>query len=246
MAESNLEKIKRLQSEKPDNRQKAVGYVRVSTREQSLHGFSLKSQEDNIKDYCLRNNMNLLKIYRDEGISGSVYERPGLQDLLKELKKETVVLCWELDRLSRDLGHVCKIKDEVHKVQGCYLSVINRNLSTKSDTDNLLLNILAVFSQNEREVIRNRISTTMQNMSKTGSLRKKPRYGWKYGENNTLEEIEEEQLIIKEVLRMFHEEKLNTSQIACLLNEQGIKLRKSKKIFPQTILRIVKNNQNMT
>ncbi len=69
-----------------------VGYIRVSTQGQARDGYSLKYQEDEIKAYCEENNLNLIHIFRDEGISGAELneealeiDRVGLQEMLAHL-----------------------------------------------------------------------------------------------------------------------------------------------------------------
>ncbi len=69
-----------------------VGYIRVSTQEQSKDGYSLKYQEDEIKAYCKEQGWNLIHICRDEGISGAnlneeafEIDRVGLQEMLAHL-----------------------------------------------------------------------------------------------------------------------------------------------------------------
>jgi site-specific DNA recombinase len=242
MAANNLELIKKLQVDKLNTLPKAVAYLRVSTKEQTVHGFSLSAQENLLTEYCKKNSLNLAKIYRDEGVSGGVLERSGITQLISELKPNTCILVTELDRLSRNLSHICILKDKIHNVPGCYIQVTNRDLSTKNPSDSLLLNILAVFAENERAVIRSRISLTMRDMSKNGTLRKKPKFGWKYDENKQLTPVEEEQLIIKEIQRLHYDESKNATQIAKILNQEGITLRKSKRCYPMSITRILKAN----
>jgi len=48
-----------------------VGYIRVSTQGQARDGYSLKYQEEEIKAYCKEQGLNLIHIFRDEGISGA-------------------------------------------------------------------------------------------------------------------------------------------------------------------------------
>jgi len=84
-------------------KERAVGYVRVSTTGQAKDGYSLSYQEDEIRRYCAAHHLELLEIYKDEGISGAkvdeddlIIRREGLQELLSELKwrdiKKIVVL----------------------------------------------------------------------------------------------------------------------------------------------------------
>ncbi|MDQ0233410.1 hypothetical protein J2S19_004757 [Metabacillus malikii] len=68
-----------------------VGYIRVSTQGQAKDGYSLKYQEDEIKAYCEEQGLNLIHIFRDEGISGAKLneealeiDRVGLQEMLAQ------------------------------------------------------------------------------------------------------------------------------------------------------------------
>jgi DNA invertase Pin-like site-specific DNA recombinase len=72
---------------------RVVGYVRVSTQGQVKDGYSLGYQVEEIQRYCARHNLELLDIYKDEGISGAkvdedelTIEREGLQEMLSDLK----------------------------------------------------------------------------------------------------------------------------------------------------------------
>ena len=49
---------------------KVIGYIRVSTEYQKLKGNSVKNQIQSIKNYCSVNDLELVKIYEDKGISG--------------------------------------------------------------------------------------------------------------------------------------------------------------------------------
>jgi hypothetical protein len=104
---------------------KAIGYIRVSTEEQT-NGVSLEAQEAKIRAWCTLHDAELVAIYRDEGISGykGRDSRPGLDTALKqvcELKGPLVVYslsrlprntretmragrCWGLCRRSRTMG----------------------------------------------------------------------------------------------------------------------------------------------
>src|SRR5262249_28398470 len=62
--------------------QRAIGYVRVSTREQATDGVSLDAQRDRLRAYCKINSIKLIDIKADEGYSGSNLDRPSLQAAL--------------------------------------------------------------------------------------------------------------------------------------------------------------------
>ena len=86
---------------------KAVGYIRVSTTAQAKEGESLSTQEEVIKKYCEKEEIELTKIYKDQGISGgSINGRPGLLTLLEDIKKFGVQFEWECP--PHALKFVCK------------------------------------------------------------------------------------------------------------------------------------------
>jgi site-specific DNA recombinase len=80
-----------------------VGYVRVSTEEQSKEGVSVDSQIAKIKAYCLLYELTLVDVVVDAGISAKTLKRPGLTPVLAMLKAKKVdgVVVTKLDRLSR-------------------------------------------------------------------------------------------------------------------------------------------------
>jgi DNA invertase Pin-like site-specific DNA recombinase len=72
--------------------QNVVGYVRVSTQGQARDGYSLQYQADEIIKYCEENDLNLMRVYQDRGISGAKVDeegltvaREGLQNMLADL-----------------------------------------------------------------------------------------------------------------------------------------------------------------
>ena len=59
-------------------------YCRVSTEEQAQEGFSIRAQEQKLKDYARIKDWSIYKIYMDEGISGkNLTERPAIQELIR-------------------------------------------------------------------------------------------------------------------------------------------------------------------
>ncbi|KAF0248631.1 MAG: site-specific recombinase DNA invertase Pin, partial [bacterium] len=84
---------------------KAVCYVRVSTEEQAAFGYSIEAQEEKIKAYCLLNNLEIVKIIREEGVSAGkdLSTRPGGAQLLELVKKKQVnnIVAIKLDRIFR-------------------------------------------------------------------------------------------------------------------------------------------------
>ena len=56
---------------------KAALYIRVSTTDQVVHGYSLDAQETLLKEYAASHNMEVASVYADEGKSKIHYSKLG-------------------------------------------------------------------------------------------------------------------------------------------------------------------------
>ena len=65
-------------------------YVRVSTDDQRDNGYSIDSQLRMIKEYCEKNEYNIVDVYNDAGHSGKDLMRPEMQRLLKDIKSKKI------------------------------------------------------------------------------------------------------------------------------------------------------------
>ncbi len=93
---------------------KVFGYIRVSTFTQYDTGFSLQTQEAQIKSYCNSHNLNLQYIYRDERLSGKdIISRPGLTTLLNNLKCGDIYIFTSISRLGRSIAHNISIMQQL-------------------------------------------------------------------------------------------------------------------------------------
>lgn len=84
----------------------AIGYVRISTKDQSK--YSLDAQSDAIREYCSRNDLGLLNIFRDNGECSDTFDRAdflALEDFIKKHKGSVrYLIIMDHDRFSRDLA----------------------------------------------------------------------------------------------------------------------------------------------
>jgi len=71
---------------------RAVGYVRVSTEEQSQIGFSVSNQESKILAYCVAKDWQIISVIKDEGYSGKDLNRPGIQKLIMAVREGSSTL----------------------------------------------------------------------------------------------------------------------------------------------------------
>lgn len=85
---------------------KVFGYIRVSGKGQ-IEGHGFIRQEKAIRDYAEKNGITIEKIFREEGISGTLGEadRPAFQEMVSEILKNGIrtIIIEGLDRLAREL-----------------------------------------------------------------------------------------------------------------------------------------------
>ena len=79
-------------------------YVRVSTDDQRDNGYSIDSQLRMIKEYCEKNDYDIVDVYNDAGHSGKDLMRPEMQRLLKDIKSKKIdkLIAIKVDRLTRN------------------------------------------------------------------------------------------------------------------------------------------------
>ena len=85
---------------------KAFGYLRVSGKGQ-VEGDGLIRQEKAIRDYAAAHGIRIERIFREEGVSGTLEVRPALADMMVSLEMNghgvKTVIIERVDRLARDL-----------------------------------------------------------------------------------------------------------------------------------------------
>ena len=130
-----------------DRPYRAVGYRRVSSREQ-VEGFSLDAQETHINSFVQAQGWKLVQIYTDAGISAKKdSRRPALEQLLKDAKKGTfdVVVVDKIDRFYRHLGGLLSTLDQLHENNVSFASV-QEKLDFTTPCGKLMLTVLGILA----------------------------------------------------------------------------------------------------
>jgi DNA invertase Pin-like site-specific DNA recombinase len=139
----------------------ALGYCRVSSTEQ-IDGSSLKSQEEQIRAYCVLKGIELAGIFVDPGISGGtpLAERPAGAEMVKNLKNGTanLVILTKLDRGFRDTVD-CLQTVQLWEKSGVSLHIIDMggsSVDTTSAAGRFMLTVLVAAAEMEKNRIRER------------------------------------------------------------------------------------------
>ncbi|MFC7370764.1 recombinase family protein [Fictibacillus iocasae] len=220
-----------------------VGYLRVSTAEQS-EGFSLDAQEHEIRTYCTRNGYNLLRIYRDEGISGtSIEERINFQTMLHDISEDSsihAVLVWKLSRLTRKLSHLLNIVDLLEQFN-TGLIVTHDNLDTSTSFGKAIISMSGIFAEMERENIVSACKLGMRQRAREGKWNGGRVLGYRTNSKKELEINEEEAIVVREIFNLFVNENWGYKKIASTLNHRGLKTVRGKEWSINGVKQIIDN-----
>ena len=149
-------------------------YTRKSSEEGLEQSFnSLEAQREACRAYVLSQKHEgwtvLANHYDDGGFSGGTMERPGLKQLLNDIRagKIDTVVVYKVDRLTRSLTDFSKIIEifDSHKVS--FVSV-TQHFNTTTSMGRLTLNVLLSFAQFEREITGERIRDKIAASKKKG------------------------------------------------------------------------------
>lgn len=91
----------------------------------------------------------------EDKISGSKFNRPGLNDALAYARKGDVLVVWRLDRLGRSLPELLALVAQLEE-KGIGLHSLNEQIRTDSSTGKLVFHIFAALAEFERNLIRER------------------------------------------------------------------------------------------
>lgn len=108
-------------------------------------------------------------VYEDEGFSGGHTDRPQFKKMLKDADKQkfSAVVCYRLDRISRNIGDFAKLIEKLNSLNISFIS-LKEQFDTSSPLGRAMMYIASVFSQLERETIAERIRDNMLELAKTG------------------------------------------------------------------------------
>ena len=136
---------------------RVLGYVRVSTEEQSDSGAGLEAQRRAIEAECLRRGWQLLEVVEDAGFSAKDLKRPGIQEALRVLEEgdAKALVAAKLDRLSRSMIDFTALMATAQK-QGWALVALDCAVDTTTPAGEAMADVLATFAQFERRLISQR------------------------------------------------------------------------------------------
>ena len=170
-----------------------IGYCRVSTEDQAREGVSLEAQEARVRAYCSAMDIDLTDVITDAGESAKSLKRPGIARVLERVCSGEIarVVVLKLDRITRSTRDLAE------------------HLDTQSAAGRLVVNMLGVVAQWEREAIAERTSMALGHKRATGRVYGRTPFGYRRAGNNLIADPKQQKAL----------------RAAMAMNKQGASLR---------------------
>jgi len=143
---------------------KAVIYCRVSSERQVKEGNGLDSQEYRCKEYAKSLGLEVDNVFRDEGISGGLFDRPAMKSLVRFLdnhwQNKYFVIFDDLKRFARDVEVHLRLKSEL-TAREAKLCCLNYNFDDSAEGE-FVETIFAAQNQLERKQNRRQVCQKMK------------------------------------------------------------------------------------
>src|SRR5690242_7747392 len=151
---------------------RAAIYARVSTN----NGQNPEMQLEEVRQYCARREMTIVREYVDKGISGSKEHRPALDQLLADCRKRRVdsVVVFRYDRFARSLRQLVNALEEFRSLGIDFVS-LHEGVDTSTPNGRLVFGIFATIAEFERELIRDRVRSGIASAKARGKRLGRPR-----------------------------------------------------------------------
>lgn len=131
-------------------------YARVSTDKAQ----TVENQLRQLNEVAVRLGWTVVAVFTDEGISGAKGrdQRPGFDNLLKGVarKEFDMIAAWSVCRLGRSLQDLVAFLADV-QARGVDLYLHQQAIDTSTPSGRMLFQLLGVFSEFERAMIRSRV-----------------------------------------------------------------------------------------
>lgn len=219
-----------------------AAYCRVST-DKSDQLNSLETQKEFFLEYTKRTGDNLIKLYADEGISGTkIKNRKEFQRMLADAEKGLfdMVVVKDISRFARNTVDLLQSVRRL-KSLGIETQFLTANMTSMGNSE-FVLTIFGALAQEESANTSKRIKFGKKMNAEKGRV---PNIVFGYdktiGDYFNLSINDNEAMTIRQIFQWYTEEGYGGSKIANMLNERGIKTKRGNNWSQNSVCRILTN-----
>jgi len=231
----------------PGDSLRARKYRRRSTNEEN-QPYSIEAQDAGLDPYIQSQPGWVADGEYEDDASGATMERDGLQRALRDAKAGLydVLLVYRLDRLTRSIRDLLIIVDILDEA-GVALVSATEHFDTQTPIGRMVMRILAIFAEFERDMIIDRVIGGME--------RKAARGGWTAGSHPFGYSPEtrpdgtrtgflvpnQHASLVAIIFELYGRRNLGAHAIAHWLNQQGHRTRNHKPWNHKAVLQLLRN-----
>ena len=147
---------------------RVIGYARVSSAAQAI-GSSLQDQQDAIKRYAAAKGLEVTRMHveAESSTRERIESRHEIAALLADVRKGDLILCYRLDRWSRDPEFTYRTIREVLQA-GASFYAVDEQCDPSTPEGDTMLNFRVLFAREEHKRIRQRMIGTRQVLRDAG------------------------------------------------------------------------------
>lgn len=212
-----------------DKTYKAGAYLRLSVEDDNKNkeSISIKNQRVFIKDFALKNNIEIYDYYVDDGYSGGNFDRPAFKRLINDIENGVIdcVITKDMSRLGREFietgNYVFKYFPE-HNVR--YIAILENYDTLNPNGVEDIIPFKAVINDMYLKDISKKIKSVRHDMMKNGEfVGSSVPFGYKRSkENNKILVIDEYAAPIVQRIFELKDSGKTDGMIARILSDEGI------------------------
>jgi len=214
-------------------------YVRCSTTKQDL-----STQTQQLVDYSNAFGFQIQKHINDFGISGSQFDREGLNEIREGIKNKSFnqLLIYSISRLGRSMIDTISLLNELNDNDINVIS-LKENLDLSTPSGKMISQIFSVLAEYELETLRSRITDTLQTKKRNGMKYTHSLFGFDT-HNNKMVVNEKEQKLIRKMFKMKNDG-YGFTEIANHLNRNGYSIKNGNSFSRSYVSSILKNKNEI-
>jgi len=236
---------------------KAVGYIRLSFKDQSR--YSLDAQESSIREYCIKNGLELITLFKDNGQRSTTFDRLDFRALESFVRRHKglirYLIIMEHDRFSRDLSEALSKINKLERDYGIKVVSVDEPLDIDPSDPSTFINRAFRYATANTELlnIRSRTKRGIKRARLEGRFINKAPFGYRNGRDHSGKGIlilqTEEAKIIRSIFKdyiaglTFKQTTFNAQQIGFKLTGHNAIGRLLSSCLYAGLIKIKKNDE---
>jgi DNA invertase Pin-like site-specific DNA recombinase len=206
---------------------RAVGYCRVSTDMQAMHGISLDAQQKQIRDYASAYSLELTEVLVEAESAKDTKGRTQYQRMIELIDKGQVqtIIAPALDRFTRSQRDFLDFSHKYLDTGRVNLCLIKESINTNSPHGRQFLPLLVAFAQLERQQTAMRVSSAIAYIRSQGGHYGKVPFGYSTVQDGRLKRLVPHPQNFRwiEQMGIWYRLGVSNSEIAKRLNAENVK-----------------------